>query len=46
VLRLIAEENANKEIAAQLSINKETVNGQVRNIIGIGFVSYCDRRGT
>ena len=33
VLRLIAEGNANKEIAAQLSLSIETVNGQVRNIL-------------
>jgi len=34
VLRLIAEGNANKEIAAQLSITEETVKGRVRNILG------------
>src|SRR6202040_2224679 len=33
VLRLIAEGNANKEIAAQLSASEETVKGQVRNIL-------------
>jgi DNA-binding NarL/FixJ family response regulator len=33
VLRLIAEGNANKEIAAQLSLSEETVKGQVRNIL-------------
>ncbi len=33
VLRLIAEGNANKEIAALLSISEETVKGQVRNIL-------------
>jgi DNA-binding NarL/FixJ family response regulator len=33
VLRLIADGNANKEIAAQLSISEETVRGQVRNIL-------------
>jgi DNA-binding NarL/FixJ family response regulator len=33
VLRMIAEGNANKEIAAQLSISEETVKGQVRNIL-------------
>jgi len=33
VLRLIAEGNPNKEIAAQLSISEETVKGQVRNIL-------------
>ena len=33
VLRLIAEGNANKEIAIQLSLSIETVNGQVRNIL-------------
>ena len=32
VLRLIAEGQANKEIAVQLSISEETVKGQVRNI--------------
>jgi DNA-binding NarL/FixJ family response regulator len=32
VLRLIAEGNANKEIAAQLSITEDTVKGQVRKI--------------
>ena len=32
VLRLIAEGNANKAIAAQLLISEETVKGQVRNI--------------
>jgi DNA-binding NarL/FixJ family response regulator len=31
VLRLIAEGNANKEIAAQLSVSEETVKGQVRD---------------
>jgi DNA-binding NarL/FixJ family response regulator len=30
---LIAEGNANKEIAAQLSVSEETVKGQVRNIL-------------
>src|SRR5271165_3418271 len=34
VLRLIAEGNANKEIARQLSLSEETVKGQVRNILG------------
>jgi DNA-binding NarL/FixJ family response regulator len=34
VLRLIAEGNGNKEIAAQLSLSEETVKGQVRNILG------------
>ena len=33
VIRLIAEGNANKEIAAQLSISEDTVKGQVRNIL-------------
>jgi DNA-binding NarL/FixJ family response regulator len=33
VLRLIAEGNANKEIAAHLSLSVETINGQVRNIL-------------
>ena len=33
VLSLIAEGNANKESAAQLSISEETVKGQVRNIL-------------
>jgi len=33
VLRLIAQGNANKEIAAQLSISEDTVKGQVRNIL-------------
>jgi len=33
VLRLIADGNANKQIAAQLSISEETVKGQVRNIL-------------
>jgi len=33
VLRLISEGNANKEIAAQLSVSEETVKGQVRNIL-------------
>ena len=33
VLRLIAEGNANKEIAAQLSISEDKVKGQVRNIL-------------
>ena len=33
VLRLIAQGNANKEIAAQLSLSEETVKGQVRNIL-------------
>jgi DNA-binding NarL/FixJ family response regulator len=33
VLRLIAAGNANKEIAAQLSISEETVKSQVRNIL-------------
>jgi DNA-binding NarL/FixJ family response regulator len=32
VLRLIAEGQANKEIAIQLSVSEETVKGQVRNI--------------
>src|SRR5712692_9340955 len=33
VLRLIAEGNANKEIATLLSLSEETVKGQVRNIL-------------
>jgi DNA-binding NarL/FixJ family response regulator len=33
VLRLIAEGNANKEIAAQLAVSEETIKGQVRNIL-------------
>ena len=33
VLRLIAGGNANKEIAAQLSLTEETVKGYVRNIL-------------
>ena len=33
VLRLIAEGDANKEIAAKLSLSEETVKGQVRNIL-------------
>lgn len=33
VLRLIADGNANKEIAAQLSLTEETVKGRVRNIL-------------
>jgi DNA-binding NarL/FixJ family response regulator len=34
ILRLIAEGNANKEIAARLSITEETVKGRVRSILG------------
>ncbi len=34
VLRLIAEGNATKEIARELSLSEETVKGQVRNILG------------
>ncbi len=33
VLRLIADGNANKEIAAKLSVSEETVKGQVRNVL-------------
>jgi len=33
MLRLIAEGNANKEIAAQLAISEDTVKGQVRHIL-------------
>ncbi|HET9528948.1 MAG TPA: response regulator transcription factor [Blastocatellia bacterium] len=33
VLRLIAEGNTNKEIAAQLSVSEDAVKGQVRNIL-------------
>jgi DNA-binding NarL/FixJ family response regulator len=34
VLRLIAGGNANKEIAAQLSLTEETIKGHVKNILG------------
>lgn len=33
VLRLIAEGNANKQVAAQLSVSEETVKGRVKNIL-------------
>jgi DNA-binding NarL/FixJ family response regulator len=33
VLRLIADGNANKQIAVQLSISEETVKGRVKNIL-------------
>jgi len=33
VLRLVAEENANKEIAGKLSLTEETVKGHVKNIL-------------
>ena len=33
VLRLIAQGNANKEVARQLALSEETVKGQVRNIL-------------
>ncbi len=33
VLRLVAGGNANKEIAAQLSLTEETVKGHIRNIL-------------
>jgi DNA-binding NarL/FixJ family response regulator len=33
VLRLVAEGNANKQIAAQLSISEETVKSRVKNIL-------------
>jgi len=33
VLRLIADGDANKEIAEHLSVSEETVKGQVRNIL-------------
>ena len=33
VLRLIAEGNANKQIAAQLSVSEETVKGRIKNIL-------------
>ena len=33
VLRLIADGNANKQIAAQLSLSEETVKGRVKNIL-------------
>jgi DNA-binding NarL/FixJ family response regulator len=41
VLRLIAEGNANKQIAAQLSVSEETIKGQVRNILS--KLSAADR---
>jgi DNA-binding NarL/FixJ family response regulator len=34
VLRLIADGNANKEIAGKLSLTEETVKGHVKNILG------------
>jgi DNA-binding NarL/FixJ family response regulator len=34
VLRLVAKGNANKEIAAQLSLTEETVKTHIRNILG------------
>ena len=34
VLRLVAEGNANKEIAAQLSLTEETVKSHIRSILG------------
>src|SRR5215475_4571974 len=34
VLRLVARGNANKEIAAQLSLTEETVKSHIRNILG------------
>jgi DNA-binding NarL/FixJ family response regulator len=34
VLRLVAKGNANKEIAAQLSLTEETVKSHIRNILG------------
>ena len=34
VLRLVAAGNANKEVAAQLSVTEETVKSHVRNILG------------
>ena len=34
VLRLVAEGNANKEIAAHLSLSEETVKSHIRNILG------------
>ena len=33
VLRLIAEGNSNKEIAARLSVTEDSVKGHVRNIL-------------
>jgi DNA-binding NarL/FixJ family response regulator len=33
VLRLIAEGNANKEIAGRLSLSEETVKGHVQNVL-------------
>ncbi len=33
VLRLIAQGNANKEVARELALSEETVKGQVRNIL-------------
>jgi DNA-binding NarL/FixJ family response regulator len=33
VLRLIADGNANKQIAAHLSLSEETVKGRVKNIL-------------
>ena len=33
VLRLIAEGNSNKEIAARLSVTEDAVKGHVRNIL-------------
>ena len=42
VLRLIAGGNANKEIAAQLSITEETVKGYVKNILA----KLCAKDGT
>jgi DNA-binding NarL/FixJ family response regulator len=33
VLRLIAEGNANKEIAGKLSLTEETVKGHVKNVL-------------
>ena len=33
VLHLIAAGNANKEIAAHLTVSEETIKGQVRNIL-------------
>ena len=41
VLRLIAQGNANKEIARALALSEETVKGQVRNIL-----SKLERQGS
>ena len=33
MLRLIADGNSNKEIAAQLSVTEDTIKGQVRSVL-------------